>query len=225
MPGTGTKISRVRRSKAEAKETYDKISRWYDVLSGSSEREFVQLGLEKLAAARGEVVLEIGFGTGNALVALARAVGDSGHVDAIDISEGMLHVAQDKLKAAGLAERVELQLGDAVRMSFEDSRFDGVFMSFTLELFDTPEIPVVLAEARRVLRSGGRLGVVAMSREGNAGLMLRLYELAHDKLPKYIDCRPIFVQKALKEAGLKVSDSELQSMWGLPVEIATARKD
>ena len=225
MPGTGTEISRVKRSKAEAKETYDKMSRWYDVLAGSSEQEFVQLGLEKLAAARGEVILEIGFGTGHALVALAQAVGDSGRVYGIDISEGMLRVAQEKLNAAGLAERAELRLGDAAQMPFEDSRFDGVFMSFTLDLFDTPEISVVLAETRRVLRSGGRLGVVAMSKKGNHGLMLRLYEWVHEKLPQYIDCRPIFAQKALKEAGLQVINSELQSMWGLPVEIVTARKD
>jgi ubiquinone/menaquinone biosynthesis C-methylase UbiE len=225
MPEAGIEISRVRRSKAEAKETYDKISHWYDILAGSSEREFVQLGLEKLAAARGELILEIGFGTGHALVALAQAVGDSGRVYGIDISEGMLRVAQEKLKAAGLAERAELRLGDAAQMPFEDCRFDGVFMSFTLDLFDTPEIPVVLAEVRRVLRSGGRLVVVAMSKEGNRGLMLRLYEWAHEKLPKYVDCRPIFAQKALKETGLQVIDSELGSMWGLPVEIVTARKD
>jgi demethylmenaquinone methyltransferase/2-methoxy-6-polyprenyl-1,4-benzoquinol methylase len=225
MPGTGTEISRVKRSKAEAKETYDKISHWYDKLAGSSEQEFVQLGLEKLAVSRDEVVLEVGFGTGDALVALAQSVGDSGKIYGIDISEGMLNAAQEKLKAAGLTDRAELRVGDAAQLPYEDHFFDGVFMSFTLELFDTPEIPVVLAEAWRVLRSGGRLSVVAMSREGNAGLMLRLYEWAHDKLPKYIDCRPIFVQKALKEAGLQVTDSELRSMWGLPVEIVTARKD
>ncbi|MGD8474162.1 MAG: methyltransferase domain-containing protein [Anaerolineae bacterium] len=225
MPGTGTEISRVKRSKAEAKETYDKMSHWYDVLAGSSEQEFVQLGLEKLAAARGEVILEIGFGTGHALVTLAQAVGDSGRVYGIDISEGMLRVAQERVRQAGLSGSVDLRRGDAAQLPFESEFFDAVFMSFTLELFDTPEIPTVLEECKRVLQSGGRLCVVAMSKKGNHGLMLRLYEWAHEKLTQYIDCRPIFAQKALKEAGLQVVDSELQSMWGLPVEIVTARKD
>jgi demethylmenaquinone methyltransferase/2-methoxy-6-polyprenyl-1,4-benzoquinol methylase len=225
MPGTGTEISRVKRSKAEAKETYDKMSHWYDVLAGSSEQEFVQLGLEKLAAARGEVILEIGFGTGHALVTLAQAVGDSGRVYGIDISEGMLRVAQERVRQAGLSGRVDLRRGDAAQLPFESEFFDAVFMSLTLELFDTPEIPTVLEECKRVLQSGGRLCVVAMSKKGNHGLMLRLYEWAHEKLTQYIDCRPIFAQKALKEAGLQVVDSELQSMWGLPVEIVTARKD
>ncbi len=221
-PMAGTGISRVDRSKAEASEAYDKMSRWYDMLAGSSEQKLVRAGLAQLAVATGEVVLEIGFGTGHALVALARAVGSAGKVYGIDISEGMRDLARQRLQAAGLAERVELRLGDAARLPYSDHTFDGVFVSFTLELFDTPEIPVVLAECRRVLRSGGRLTVVAMSKEGDGGLMLRLYEWAHKQMPKYVDCRPIFVQKALKEAGFQVVVSESRSTWGLPVEIVTA---
>ncbi len=218
-----TQTSRVLRSKSEAREAYDKMSRWYDVLAGSSEQEFVRLGLEKLAASDAEVILEIGCGTGGALVALARAVGDSGKVHGIDISEGMLSVAREKLRTAGLKKRVELRLGDAAQLPFEQRFFDGVFMSFTLELFDTPEIPVVLAECHRVLRSSGRLAVVAMSKMGDGGPLLRLYEWAHQKLPKYVDCRPIFVRRALEDAGFQVADSELRSMWGMPVEIVVAK--
>lgn len=143
----------------------------------------------------------------------------------IDISEGMRSMAQKKLKRAGLAERVVLKLGDAAQLPFQDHFFDGVFMSFTLELFDTPEIPVVLAECRRVLRSGGRLAVVAMSKKGERGLLIQLYEWAHRQFPKYVDCRPIFVRKALKEAGFEIIDVTERSMWGLPVEIVPARKD
>ena len=224
MTETVLRVSPVQRSKTEAKAAYDRMSRWYDMLAGSSERKLVHLGLEKLAAIKGEIILEIGFGTGDGLVALARAVGASGKVYGIDISEGMLNVAQEKLRATGLAERVELRLGDAAQLPFEDHLFDGVFMSFTLELFDTPQIPAVLGECRRVLRSGGRLAVVAMSKRDAGGLMLRFYEWAHEKLPKYVDCRPIFVQKALEEAGFQILVVTGRSMWGLPVEIVMTRK-
>jgi ubiquinone/menaquinone biosynthesis C-methylase UbiE len=216
-------ISRVSRTKDEAKAAYDKMSRWYDVLAGSSEQKFVRLGLEKLAAAEGDVVLEIGFGTGHALVALAQAVGKPGKVCGIDISEGMCTLAQETVEKAGVAERVELRIRDAAQLPFEDDFFDAIFMSFTLELFDTPEIPVVLAQCRRVLHSSGRLAVVAMSKKGDGGSMLRLYEWAHEKMPKYVDCRPIYARQSLEEAGFQVVEAVVQSMWGLPVEIIVAK--
>lgn len=217
-------ISRVTRSKEEAKASYDKMSRWYDMLAGSSEREFTETGLQKLGVGEGEVVLEIGFGTGHSLLTLAQSVGDSGRVYGIDISEGMFNITQTRIQEAGLAERVELRRGDAARLPFEADLLDAVFISFTLELFDTPEIPTVLHECQRVLRSGGRICVVALSKKGKARLMLRLYEWAHEKIPNYVDCRPIFVQQALEEARFHILDVTIMSMWGLPVEIVVARK-
>jgi ubiquinone/menaquinone biosynthesis C-methylase UbiE len=218
-----TQINRVPRTKEEARAAYDKMSRWYDLLAGSSEQKFVQLGLKKLAVTEGEIVLEIGFGTGHALVALAQAVGKFGKVYGIDISEGMRNVTQKEVGNAGVAERVELRLGDAAQLPFEDHKFDGVFMSFTLELFDTPEIPVVLTQCRRVLRTGGRLAVVAMSKKIDGGLMLRLYEWAHERMPKYVDCRPIYARQSLEAAGFQVVEAAQESMWGLPIEIVVAK--
>jgi len=201
------------------------ISRWYDMLASAFERKFRDAGLQELGVEEGEIVLEIGFGTGHCIAALAQSVGNSGKVYGIDVSEGMFNITQSRVGKAGLSERVELRCGDAANLPFEADFFDAAFMSFTLELFDTPEIPIVLRECQRVLRSGGRVGVVAMSKKGKANVLMRLYEWAHEKLPKYVDCRPIFAQQALEDAGFQILVAAEMSMLGLPAEIVVAKSE
>jgi ubiquinone/menaquinone biosynthesis C-methylase UbiE len=225
MPMNKTQISRVTRTKEQAKASYNIISKWYDLLASPSERKYRAAGLQKLCAKEGEAVLEIGFGTGNDILTLAQSVGISGTVCGIDISEGMCDIAKSRIRKAGLSGRVRLDCSDAVRLPYNDNFFDAIYMSFTLELFDTPEIPVVLHECSRVLRTGGRICVVAMSKKEKAGVMVRLYEWSHIQFPNYVDCRPIFVQKALENAGFQILDVTEMSMWGLPVEIVMAMKE
>ena len=73
------------------------------------------------------------------------------------ISDRMLKLAKANLARAGLLERAHLRCRDAAALPYGDGSIDTVFMSFRLELFDTPEIPKVLAECKRVLRAGGRI--------------------------------------------------------------------
>jgi ubiquinone/menaquinone biosynthesis C-methylase UbiE len=219
-----SEISRVTRSRQEAKASYDRMSRWYDVLSGQFESKYRGAGLLKLGAREGEKILEGGFGTGHCILALAHSVGDKGKVYGIDISEGMCNISQLRIEKSGLSERVELHCGDATKLPFKADCFDAVFMSFALELFDTSEIPIVLDECRRVLRNDGRICIVAMSKKANDGMMVKLYEWFHRRFASFVDCRPIFVQNALEEAGFRIQDVLEMSMWGLPVEIVLARK-
>jgi len=216
-------ILRVLQSKDETRAFYNKISAVYDLLAEHSEGPVRQAGLDKLALAPGERVLEIGFGTGHCLVEMARAVGPEGKIFGIDLSEGMRAQAKDRLEKEHLKDRAALSCGDATHLPYSDGTMDAVFMSFTLELLDTPEIPKVLAESKRVLRAGGRIGVVGLTREGKDSLAVEAYEWTHQHFPNLLDCRPIFVRRALEDAGFSISDATITHMW-VPVEIVVAQK-
>jgi ubiquinone/menaquinone biosynthesis C-methylase UbiE len=224
MTNSKSQISRVRRSKAQARQSYDRMSKWYEALAGSSEKRFIDKGLEELDAQEGEKILEIGFGTGYALEKMARNVGDAGKVYGIDISQGMLERARERIRKKDLSERVELTCDDAEQLPYQDQFFDGIFMSFTLELFDTPKIPTVLRECHRVLKEGGRLCVVAMAKTEKENPMTRLYAWAHETMPSYVDCRPIYVRTAIESASFHVDIRKKTSMWALPVEIVLSTK-
>ena len=216
-------VLRVLQSKAETRAYYDKISAIYDLMAEHSEGPVRQAGLEKLAVKPGERVLEIGYGTGHSLVELARAVGSEGKVFGIDLSEGMRARAEERLAAENLVARVELRCADATQLPYADGSMNAVFMSFTLELFDTPEIPRVLAECWRVMVAGARIGVVAITKEGKEGFAIEAYEWTHRHFPNLLDCRPIFARRTLEDAGFSIQQAMVTNMW-VPVEIEVAQK-
>ena len=72
---------------------YDRISHAYDLISDAGEHKARETGELALDIQAGEHVLEIGYGTGNSMIHLAEAVGDSGTVAGIDVSTGMQQVA------------------------------------------------------------------------------------------------------------------------------------
>jgi demethylmenaquinone methyltransferase/2-methoxy-6-polyprenyl-1,4-benzoquinol methylase len=218
----GERVSRVARPRREAGATYDWLSKWYDLLAGRWEKPFQDAGLQKLAVRGGERVLEIGFGTGHTLADLARSAGLRGQVWGVDISRDMGEVAGERVREAGLSRRVNLIRGDAVDLPLKEDAFDALFMAFTLELFDTPDIPAVLRECRRVLREDGRMCVVSLAKRKEPSLVARLYEWAHVRFPAVLDCRPIYVGKALDEAGFRIVNIERGTMAGLGVDVLVA---
>jgi len=217
-------VGRVTRQSETARKSYNRMSRWYDLLSNRFESKFRDIGINAIEATGGETLLEIGFGTGHCIVALAKSIGSTGMVYGIDISDGMLQIANNRVRKAGLTEAAHLERGDAMQLPFKEELFDAIFMSFTLELFHSTEIPTVLSQCHRILKKGGRICVVSLSKKEQPGLMIKLYLWAHHKFPGLIDCRPIYVQDDLEEAGFLTMKSTQVKKLGLPVEIVLARK-
>ena len=217
-------VLRVLQTKEETKAFYNKIAKVYDILAEHSEAPVRKAGLEMLDVQPGWKVLEIGFGTGHSLIELAKSVGSAGKVYGIDLSDKMVEISQKLAEKEGLDERIELFCGDALNLPYESESLNGIFISFTLELFDTPDIILVLSECKRVLRPGGRIVIVGMSRVMPEGLVMEMFEWTHRHFPNYLDCRPILVRQALEDAGFKICDNKITKMW-INVEIVCGLKN
>ena len=135
----------------------------------------------------------------------------------------MVRLTRELLRTHDLFARVGLTCADAERLPLASACVDAIFMSFVLELFDTPAIPVVLRESRRALRTNGRIVVVAVSKQERAGLVLRAFEWTHRHFPNLVDCRPIYARAALETAGFRIERTVQRNMW-VPVEIVLARR-
>ena len=217
-------ILRVHRTREEARTTYDRLSRWYDLLEGIWEKKARDQAIRMLAAKPAERVLEIGAGTGLSLEGLTRPLKTGGSLYDVDLSPRMLDRMMHRARRLKLADRVRLVLGDAEHLPLARASIDAVFMSFVLELFDTPVIPTVLANCRTTLRVGGRICIVSLSRAGGRSLIRNIYERGHIAFPSFLDCRPIFVRESLHQAGFRIEEAIRSSLWGLPIEIVLGRK-
>jgi demethylmenaquinone methyltransferase/2-methoxy-6-polyprenyl-1,4-benzoquinol methylase len=212
-------ITSVKRTKAEARDFYNTISKYYDALASSSEKKYIDAGLDMLAVQKGERVLEIGFGTGHALVQIAQRTGKSGCVYGVDIAEGMVQISRGRIRDHGLSNRVSLVINDASDLPFSSRSMDAIFISFTLELFHTMDIHHVLAECQRTLKSQGRICIVSLAKDEPLNIFGRLYEWLHERFPKVLDCRPIPVQALLHQADFSIQEHKKETMWGLPVSM------
>lgn len=88
-----------------------------------------------------------------------------GHVTGVDLSEGMLAVMREKVAKAGLTEMISIEEGDGENLRFPDSTFDRVTIAFGIRNFE--DRPKGLREMLRVLKPGGRLVILELSRPEN----------------------------------------------------------
>jgi demethylmenaquinone methyltransferase/2-methoxy-6-polyprenyl-1,4-benzoquinol methylase len=204
---------------------YDRISEAYDLIADSNERAARLVGIRELALRPAETVLELGFGTGNEILDLASGVGAQGHVHGIDISPGMLRVAERKVAQAQPSAAIDLRVADARKLPFPDATFDAVYSSFTLELFPPEDIGLVLHEVARVLRPDGRFSNVSMAsvQPGQKASTLEdIYIWMHRHFPHIVDCRPIDAVALFKQAGFRIDHTVDLEIWTMPVRAVVA---
>ena len=112
------------------------------------------VSLNAAAAKPGEHVIDIGCGTGDTLLAFAKAVGPSGAVLGVDVSVPMLDFAKHRAAEAGLSN-VACALADATTYAFEPRWADLVYSRFGVMFFDDPVR--AFTNIRSGMKAGGRL--------------------------------------------------------------------
>jgi demethylmenaquinone methyltransferase/2-methoxy-6-polyprenyl-1,4-benzoquinol methylase len=135
---------------------FDRIAPVYDAMN-----RLMTVGLDqrwrRLAAGAvvrpGDRALDACCGTGDLALAAQRA---GGHVVGLDFSERMLERARRK------SDTVEWVHGDLTELPFPDGSFDSATVGFGIR--NVPELETGLRELRRVLRPGGRLAVLEITR-------------------------------------------------------------
>jgi demethylmenaquinone methyltransferase / 2-methoxy-6-polyprenyl-1,4-benzoquinol methylase len=145
-----------RLSAADVRAMFDRIAPVYDVMNRAMTAG-LDRGWRRMTAravvAPDDRVLDACCGTGDLALA-AHAAG--GRVTALDFSPGMLERASRK------STEIEWMLGDLLALPFEDESFDAATVGFGLRNVD--DLDRALNELRRVLRRGGRLGILEIVR-------------------------------------------------------------
>jgi ubiquinone/menaquinone biosynthesis C-methylase UbiE len=206
-----------------SENNYDKISKMYNWLSGPFENQYRQNALEAFSPVEGEQLLEIGFGTGDNLIQLSKAVGPKGHVTGIENSRKMFALSEKKVRRSGFSDRVTLLRENALSYCFPEQYYDGVFLSFTIETFNDMEIDKLLIDIRMALKPDGRLTILSMAESDKQTIIYRMYLFSHRLFPLLVDCRPINVSKLLTSNQFTLTEEKRLHTYGLPVQIATGR--
>ncbi len=138
----------------------------------------------------GQTVLDLGSGAGLDCFLAARRVGPTGKVIGVDMTPQMIEKARANATTGGYAN-VEFRLGEIEALPVADATVDVIISNCVLNL--SPDRPRVLAEARRVLRPGGRIVVSDMVSDRDVPAVV------HGSLDAIAACLPTPRQRYLEE--------------------------
>lgn len=210
---------------AVVERAYSRRSWIYSQTMARVEWSYHMLALEQAAVRPGEQVLEVAVGPGLTITELAARVGPRTAVHGVDLSQGMLKLAAERLRAHGVAN-FDLRQADSRQLPFDDGVFDLVYNAYMLDLIPAGAMPGILAEFRRVLKPGGRLVLLNMSKADHAPTAREwLYQHLPAAVVLYMlgACRPVLMAEPVRAAGFETVQRTFHG-GRAPSEIVLARK-
>ncbi|MCM3077899.1 demethylmenaquinone methyltransferase [Brevibacillus invocatus] len=140
-------------------EEYDKMN---NIISFGSHVAWRNYTMKQMNIQPGQSALDVACGTADWTIALAQAVGPTGRVEGLDFSQNMLDVGAYKVSKSNVDSMVKLVNGDAMNLPYEDNTFDYATIGFALR--NVPDIQTVLNEMTRVVKPGGKIVSLEVSK-------------------------------------------------------------
>lgn len=183
---------------------FDKEAKIYDEWYKSKLGNFVDEAetrcvFDLFKAKKGMKVLDVGCGTGNFSIKLAKM---GCEVAGIDVSEEMLKVAEAKAREEGL--NIKFYKMDVHQMEFEDNTFDGVLSVTAFEFLKEPE--KAIEEIFRVLKPNGQLLIGTINKNSKWGEMYLSKEFQENTVFKYANFKTIEDMKSYKNASVDIKE-------------------
>ncbi len=159
-------VGEAQGKKKEVEEMFDAIAPRYDVLnrilSAGIDRGWRKKAVDWLGEDRPKRILDIATGTADLALESARLQPE--RIVGVDIAEEMLKLGREKIAQRQLSDLVTLQRGDAERLPFSDSQFDGALVAFGVRNFES--LDKGLKDIFRVLKNDGSLVILEFSQPG-----------------------------------------------------------
>ena len=138
-----------------------KYDRMNNVISFRRHKAWRNFTMRKMQVQPGQTAIDLCCGTCDWTIALAQA-SETGHVIGLDFSQNMLNFGHKKINQLGLQQQITLINGNAMAIPFPDNQFDYATIGFGLR--NVPDLDQVLSEMRRVVKPGGKVVCLEMSK-------------------------------------------------------------
>jgi demethylmenaquinone methyltransferase/2-methoxy-6-polyprenyl-1,4-benzoquinol methylase len=143
---------------------FDRISPKYDalnhLLSLNIDKVWRRKTAKTVTKSHPNTLLDLATGTGDLAIALAKCNPQT-HIIGLDISEKMLDIGKTKIAQRKLENQIELSLGNAATVPFEDNHFDAVTVAFGVRNFEN--LGKGISEIQRVLKPAGEVFILEFS--------------------------------------------------------------
>ena len=148
----------------QVEKMFDNIAPAYDqlnhALSWNIDKSWRRKAINWLKPFHPQRMMDVATGTGDFAIQACRILQPE-ELIGTDISEGMMNVGREKVKAAGLESRISFAKEDCTALTFPDKRFDAITVAFGVRNFE--DLDKGLREIHRVLDDNGKLVILELS--------------------------------------------------------------